>query len=170
MHRAAAFGNAEDIRNLTSLHAPFTLRTKNLSWTPIFVAAQFGNMSTFNELKKHYPDLPNLTDVRQWTLLHIAVNAKRIELVQLLVSMGADPHACSRATKFLVPDDLVDVSVKPGDIATLRGTEVFGAYVESLRAQGYNFEVTVNRFDEQNEIFWPSLEKLELELELAVSD
>jgi len=121
MHRAAAFGNAEDIRNLISLHAPFTLRTRNLSWTPIFVAAQFGNLATFNELKKHYPDLLSLTDVRQWTLLHIAINAKPIELIQLLVSRGADPHSCSRATKFLVPDDLKEVSVKPGDIATLRG-------------------------------------------------
>jgi ankyrin repeat protein len=164
MHRAAAFGNAEDIRNLISLHAPFTLRTKNLSWAPIFVAAQFGNMSTFNELKKHYPDLLSLADVRQWTLLHIAVNAKHIELIQLLVSMGADPHACSRATKFLVPDDLMEVSVKPGDIATLRGNEVFGTYVESLSAKGYTFEVTGNGFEEQNEIFWPSLEKIELEL------
>jgi ankyrin repeat protein len=164
MHRAAAYSNAEDIRNLISLHAPFTLRTRNLSWTPIFVAAQFGNLSTFNELKKHYPDLLSLTDVRQWTLLHIAVNAKHIELIQLLISMGADPHACSHATKYLVSDDLKEVAVKPGDIAALRGKEVFGAYVASLRAQGYKFEVTGNGFEEQNEIFWPSLEKLELEL------
>jgi ankyrin repeat protein len=167
MHRAAAYGNAEDIRNLISLHAPFTLRTKNLSWTPIFVAAQFGNMSTFNELKKHYPDLLSLTDVRQWTLLHIAVNAKRIEFIQLLIAMGADPHACSRATKFLVPKDLEEVSVKPGDIATLRGKEVFGAYVESLRAQGYNIEVAGNGSEEQSEIFWPSLEKFELDLAIT---
>jgi len=37
-----------------------------------------------------------------------------------------------------------------------------------LRAQGYNIEVTGNEFEEQSEIFWPSLEKLEPELDVSI--
>jgi ankyrin repeat protein len=121
-------------------------------------------MQTFNELRKYHSDLLDMKDIRGWTLLHVAVNAKRIELLQLLISIGADPHAYSRATRFLVPDDLKEVAVKPGDIATLRGKDVFDAYVGGLRMQGYEFEVTGNGSEEQMEIFWQSVENLELEL------
>jgi ankyrin repeat protein len=162
MHRAVAYGNAEDIKNLIDFQAPYTLRTSKLLWTPIFVAAQFGNMQTFNELRKHHPDLLDMKDIRGWTLLHVAVNAKRTELIRLLVSLGADPHACSRATKFLVPDDLKEVAVTPGDIAMLRGKGIFDAYVESLRMQGYELEVKGNEPEEEREVFWPSVEKMEI--------
>lgn len=82
-------------------------------------------------------------------------------------SLWRRPTRLQPATKFLVPDDLEEVSVKPGDIATIRGKEVFGVYVESLRAQGYNYEVTGNGSEEQNGIFWPSLEKFELDLAIT---
>jgi hypothetical protein len=36
-----------------------------------------------------------------------------------------------------------------------------------LRAQGYNIEVAGNGSEEQSEIFWPSLEKFELDLAIT---
>ena len=76
MHRATAYGNADDIKSLIKKHASLDLRTIKLSWTPIFVVVQFGNVSTFNMLRKYCPDFLFITDVRKWTLLHVAVNAK----------------------------------------------------------------------------------------------
>jgi len=51
-HRAAAFGTASDIILLSRLQAPLMLQTFKLSWPPIFCAVQFGNVETFQELKR----------------------------------------------------------------------------------------------------------------------
>jgi ankyrin repeat protein len=96
----------------------------------------FGNISTFNELRKHHLDFLTLKDVRLWSLLHVAVNAKRVEMIRLLIHLGANPHAQSLPGQFLVPEELKGLAVTPGDVAQLRGPEVFLAYTEALRAAG----------------------------------
>jgi ankyrin repeat protein len=161
MHRAAAFGHSGDIVALVNLHAPLDLMTIKASWPPIFCAVQFGNVSTFNELRKHHSDLLTMRDVREWTLLHVAVNAKQLEIIQLLISLGADPHARSLTTEFLVPDDIKGLSVTPGDIARLRGPLVLSTYTNALRANGHDLEVVADEIDNSDDIFWSALDKLE---------
>jgi ankyrin repeat protein len=158
MHRAAAFGCADDIVALVKLNAPLTLRTIKTSWAPIFCAVQFGNISTFNELRKHHPDLLILRDVRKWTLLHVAVNAERLEIIKLLISLGADPHSQTLSTEFLVPDDIKGLSVTPGDIARLRDPLVFSTYIDSLRENGHDLEVVTDEIYNAEDIFWPALD------------
>jgi ankyrin repeat protein len=135
--------------------------TIKASWPPIFCAVQFGNVSTFNELRKHHSDLLTMRDVREWTLLHVAVNAKQLEIIQLLISLGADPHARSLTTEFLVPDDIKGLSVTPGDIARLRGPLVLSTYTNALRANGHDLEVVVDEMDNSDDIFWPALDKID---------
>jgi ankyrin repeat protein len=135
------------------------LQTIKMSWMPIFCAVQFGNISTFKELSKHSPNYLTLQDIRHWTLLHLAVNAKRLELIALLIELGADPHARSLAIKCLVPDDLKGYSVTPGDIACLRGTEVLSIFVDALRRNGHELEVVRDPIENATEIFWPTTGK-----------
>jgi hypothetical protein len=52
-------------------------------------------------------------------LLNVAVDDGELEMIQLLISFGADPHARSNATKLFVPRDLERLSVAPGEIARL---------------------------------------------------
>jgi ankyrin repeat protein len=162
MHRAAAFGHADDVIALMKLRAPLALRTIKVSWPPIFCAVQFGNISTFNELRKHHPDLLVMRDVRKWTLLHVAVNAKRLEIIQLLISLGADPHAQSLATEFIVPEDIRGLSVTPGDIARLRGSLVLFTYISALKANGHDLEVVADEMNNVGEIFWPASDNVSL--------
>ncbi|KAG4440094.1 hypothetical protein IFR05_004437 [Cadophora sp. M221] len=124
VHRAAAYGRAEDIRLLLKLNASTTVQTVKVCWTPIFCAVNFGNILTFNELRRIHTDFLTLKDIRRWTLLHVAVNAKRVDMIDHLVALGADPHAGSLTTQFLVPGSLKGRSVTPGDIAILRGDKV----------------------------------------------
>jgi len=158
MHRAAAFGNAEDIKLLLKCQASTSSRTIKVSWMPIFCAVQFGNISTFNELRKVQPEYLDLRDIRKWSLLHLAVNAQRLDMLELLISLGADPHVRTLATEFLVPDDLKNQSLTPGDIAGLRGEDVLSRYVGALRRCGHDLEVTRDGVHNESDIFWPSAE------------
>ena len=158
MHGAGAFGCANDISSLVKVHASLKIQTIKLSWTPIFCAVQFGNISTFNELRKHQPNLLEMRDLRGWTLLHVAINAKHLEIMQILISLDADPHAQSYPTEFFVPEDLKSISVTPGDIARLRGPLVFSAYIAALKAAGHDFEVIKDDAEECEDLFWPALQ------------
>lgn len=160
IHRAAAYGHAEDIKLLLKLRADPKLQTIKVSWMPIFCAVQFGNISTFNELRKVHDDFLALRDIRNWTLLHLAVNAKRLEMMELLINLGADPHARTLATEFLVPDDLKAQSFTPGDIANLRGEDILSRYVGALRRCGYDLEIAKDIINNDLDIFWPSVEEV----------
>ena len=160
MHRAAAFGNAEDIQALLKLGGTPTLQTKNLAWMPIFCAVQFGNISTFSELSKEHPGFLHMRDIRQWTFLHIAVNARRLEMMKLLISLGSDPHARTMATKHFVPDDLKCLAVMPTQIARIRGDAVFDSYVKSLKKAGHSVDLVQSTEGELPDVFW-EVEELE---------
>ena len=157
VHRAAAYGTADDIATLKRMHASISLRTQCLLWTPIFCAVQFGNVATFLELANCQPSIWTARDVRGWTLLHVAVNAKHAEIVRLLIQGGADPHVQSAATKFFVPEDLKGLSVTPGDIARRRGSDDFFAYINALKETGYKFELVENEINDLPDVFWPAL-------------
>lgn len=162
MHRAAAYGNAGNVVALFKLHASSTLKTTKLLWAPIFCAVQFGNQSTFDELQKHHPDFLALKDVRHWSLLHVAVSAKRIEMIRLLMSLGADPHSRSLPKQYCVPEDLKGLAATPGDIAQLRGLEVLSAYSEALKAAGHQVDIVKDEADSEEDLFWPAPEAQEV--------
>jgi len=159
-HRAAAYGTAVDIRTLSTLHAPFMLQTFKLGWAPIFCAVSFGNAATFLDLSQLHSDFLLMADVRMWTLLHVAVNVKSIQLIRLLIDLGADPHARSMPTDYLVPEDLKNVAVTPGDIALLRGPEVLAAYLDALKVNGHKAELWVDDSSGEEDLFWPVTDDL----------
>lgn len=116
-------------------------------------------MSTFTELVKHQSGGTEATDARQWTLLHAAVNAKSINIMRLLLQLGADPHALSLPTTVYIPKDLRGLSLTPGDIARIRGPAVLRAYVDALAANGHEVHVVDNGNEEDTyDIFWPAVE------------
>lgn len=162
MHRAAVFGHTDDIKALVNLNTPIDLRTYKTCWTPIFCAAQYGNMATFNELRKYHPDLLAMRDIRHWALLHVAVNAKRLEIMELLISLGADPHAQTFSTEFFVPEDIKSFSVTAGDIARLRGLLVLSAYINALRVSGQEVDAVKDEIDDVEDLFWPALDEIDL--------
>lgn len=55
IHRAAAFGTAEDVRALSRMGASLEIRTHNLYWTPIFAAVCYNNIETLLEIIKIEP-------------------------------------------------------------------------------------------------------------------
>ena len=158
MHRAAAYGCAEDIKLLVKLGASTTIQTKKVCWAPLFCAVQFGNISTFEELRRMDPDFLSLRDVRRWTLLHVAVNAKQLDMISHLISLGADPHSKTLATEFCVSGDLRGRSVTPGDIAIARGEKVLATYVGALVNCGHDVQICQDI--RETDIFWPALESL----------
>jgi ankyrin repeat protein len=152
MHRVAAFGTADHIKSLISRKVSLDLRTTNLGWTPIFCAAQFNNLSTFTELIQYQPGLLAATDIRNWTLLHLAVNASSLDIMRVLIGLGADPHALSFPTAFYIPKDLSGLLLTPGDIARIRGPPIFTAYLDALAASGHEVHLV------NSDIFWPAFE------------
>ena len=159
MHRAAVFGNADHIKSLSLRNTSLHLSTSVLGWTPIFSAVHFGNSSTFMELIQQQPQFLYATDRRQWTLLHVAVNAKRLDIMATLIALGADPHAVSFPTTSFIAKDLSGLLLTPGDIARIRGPSVFTAYLDVLKANDYKIYVISNEKDEgELDLFWPATE------------
>lgn len=158
MHRAAHLGTGNQIRSLISRNVSLDIQTNVLRWTPIFCSVLGNNLSTFAELIQYEPRLLEATDVRNWTLLHVAVNSGSLDIMRLLIQLGADPHALSYPTKSFIPKDLRSLSLTPGDIAKMRGLSIFTAYVNALAAIGHEVCVAHNREDNTLDIFWPALE------------
>jgi len=101
-----------------------------------------------------------MTDVRMWTLLHVAVNIKSLQLIRLLIDLGADPHVRSMATDYLVPEELKNIAVTPGDIALLRGPEVRLAYLEALKVNGHTVELWYDDSNGKEYLFWAAMDDL----------
>ncbi|KAF8860338.1 ankyrin [Acephala macrosclerotiorum] len=158
LHRTAAYGTADQVKSLLARKASLTIRTKNLGWTPIFCAVHFNNLSTFMELITHQSNFLMAMDIRNWTLLHVAVNARRLDIMRLLIAYGADPHASTFPRRFFVPKDLRGRSLTPTEIAMARGTLVFQAYCDSLVENGYDLCVKEAE-DDTYDLFWPAFEE-----------
>jgi ankyrin repeat protein len=156
MHRAAAWGNADHVKSLLARGATLDARMSNLGWTPIFCAVQFNNLSTFSEIVQNQPGFLAATDARGWTLLHVAVNASRLEMIQLLIELGADPHALSFPTASYIPEGMRNLSLTPGDIANIRGSTVLAAYLGALAASGHEVHTVANEKGDTLDLFWPS--------------
>jgi ankyrin repeat protein len=151
-HRAAAFGNGEDMSSLIERGADIDLQTYELGWTPVFVAVHYRNISTFKRLTRYLnSDFVHSKDFRGWTLLHIAAEAGAPELVALLLKLGADPHRLSEiCDSSFILDDMRGIRLSPTDIARRLGRDKFLEYVKGLENGGLDFAVD---FDD---IFWPA--------------
>ena len=153
LHRAAAYGNAEDIDYLLRYGGDASIRTNAFFWPPIFVAATFGNLETFRVLANIYTgQLATDTDRVGWTLLHHSVYGRNIDIMSYLLQHGSCPHALTFPTTMLetsIPEDLRGVALTPGAIANWCGPETLAAYDVALRRQ--NYEVLV---DQDGDVFW----------------
>lgn len=73
--------------------------------------------------------------------------------MDLLITLGADPHTWSVATEFLVPKDLKGLSLTLGNIAAFRGPLVLSTYLDALKTSGHDVEVSIDENDGGDEIF-----------------
>jgi len=154
LHRAAAYGTGQDIDSLVKRGANLTLKTYQEQWTPIFVAVEFNNIDTFERLAFYSTrSFVQSTDVRGWTMLHIAAGLGNSELIVLLIIHGADPHALScpiaEQSNELVPENMRGSQLTPTDVAKYSGAETFSTYVYGLRSAGIDIS------SDPEDIFWP---------------
>ncbi|KAK3349045.1 ankyrin repeat-containing domain protein [Lasiosphaeria hispida] len=151
LHRVAAYGTSGDIQRLLRLGADPAMRTYKLLWTPVFAAAKLGNHDTFQALAAVSPErFIHASDVRGWTLLHVAVSSASFGIVEVLLAAGADPHRLSIPAAALLSNGLHGRCLAAADIVAHRGPGVLSAYRRALRSAGYDVDVDV---DEQGDIF-----------------
>ena len=155
LHRAAAHGTGQDVESLIKRGANLTLKTSQEDWMPIFAAVNFNNIDTFEKLVRYSP--PSCfqdTDVRGWTMLHIAAAKGNSELVTRLVSLGADPHVRSHSnnelSNELIPENMRGMRLTPAGVAKFSGEDKYRMYVYGLRNAGVDIS------SNSEEIFWPA--------------
>lgn len=156
MHRAAAFGTSHHIQSLITKGASPIIKTTNLGMTPIFVAVQFGNIKTFQELSKYQSDFLEATDIRGWTLLHLAVKCEQYDIMRILLEFGADPHALSSAVELHVPDDLKGLCFTPIQLANNCGTSALFKCLDIWNVNGYDITLSYDTSEIDLDVFWPA--------------
>ncbi|KAE8444702.1 hypothetical protein EG329_014360 [Mollisiaceae sp. DMI_Dod_QoI] len=155
MHRAAAFGTAEDIAALMKRGSSFRLPTL-LNWMPIRCSVRFENADTFLELVKHLqPSFVDEQDVRGWTLLHEAASMGSSRMLNLILRHGADPHIVSKATSYVVPEGLENRTVTAVDVAKNKGDDAYKIFIAELDKAGFDITIHKDSSSEQAEdVFW----------------
>lgn len=160
MHRAAAYGSADDIAGLVSIGCSVMLLT-NMKWMPIRCAVRFQNSGTFQELVKYLqPSFVDEQDLRGWTLLHEAASLGSSKMLDLILKHGADPAVVSFPTAHMVPDGLENRRLTPGDVARHEGEDHYRNYLEALNSAGFDDaaieEVKEDCSSDTEDIFWPA--------------
>ncbi|KAH8591096.1 ankyrin repeat-containing domain protein [Bisporella sp. PMI_857] len=119
LHRASAFGQGKDVRKLLHMGASLTIVSWPMRWPPIFCAVRYGNESTFNVLVECMTpwSLATMTDLRGWTLLHVAAQAGSEHIINELLKRGLRPDAKSIAHDKALPNELQFLELDPGDVA-----------------------------------------------------
>lgn len=126
LHRAAAFGNANDVRVLIRLGANPRRQVGLLNWSPLHLATLWRNNAVIEELVKPRCGLRiNQPDDRGWSPLHIAANigAKSKKTMRRLLELGADPDQLSKSNTSCVPNALKNMRFTPGMAAKVRGPD-----------------------------------------------
>jgi hypothetical protein len=158
LHRAAAFGVAQDIISLSKINAPMETKTRGLLWTPIFCAVLFDNEATFHELRKLQVDYLSITDVRGWTVLHLAAYAGSLNVIGGLVALGADPQARSHATTLFVPEALKNRALTAYELAIYHGEATSQFYEKCVEMKYPETDVRESMVPDEKDIFWPAAE------------
>lgn len=138
LHRAAAFGTAEDVELLIRYGADPCICTEGLEWSPLYYSTWYSNDQTLQELlnSSQRPDV-NSSDVRGWTPLHLAAAHGVATILASLLEFGADPYRLSKPTDFHVPDALQGRKLTPLDVAKGAGQQQHDMYFKALRAAGF---------------------------------
>lgn len=159
LQRLAAYGIAIDVQNLIQLGASLQHLHMPFGWPAIFHAAYWGNLDTFIELLKHYPeDIIRTEDVRGWTLLHVAASAGREEIARLLLSIGANPRAVSRPSFEMMPESIQGLCCTPSEVAAAQGPERLQKFEDVLA----EFPFDEDDDEEGGSEFVDALEKMPL--------
>ncbi|KUJ21429.1 ankyrin [Mollisia scopiformis] len=118
LHRAAAFGKAEDVQMIRSMQGSPNIRTIELNWLPISCAAVHGNEPTFDTLLAD-ADLKsaNRKDTRGWNLLHLAARGGSPGILTKVLRLGIDPEERTARSKLNLPDALKAKELTARDIA-----------------------------------------------------
>ena len=153
LHRAAAYGTAEDVERLIRCGTPLNVETNVEKWSPIFFAVAHGNIHTFQQLATHYNgDHVKHIDNKGRTLLHLAASTGNSELIQMLIAHGSDPHARSYPIIETAPQSSWDMPGTPTDVAECAGPSALEAYIQGVRNGGVDID------QRTDDIFWPTEE------------
>ena len=159
MHRAAAFGSNNDIVALIDRGALPTITTQ-LGWTPIRCALRFNNTETFlalvGGLGQNFD--VDAKDLRGWTLLHEAASMGNLEMLSLVLQHGANPYTLTKATSWMVPENLKNQAVTPAGIAKRGGKNHYRTYIDSVKSVGLDITTQSDLIheDSDDDVFWPA--------------
>lgn len=142
LHRAAAFGTAEDVEVLIRYGAEPCICTEGLEWSPPYYSTFHSNELTLRELMSSSYGLDiNSSDVRGWTLLHVAAARGAANILASLLELGADPYRLTKSTSFHVPKALEGKILTPLDVAKGFGQKHHDVYVTALQAAGFKTDL-----------------------------
>lgn len=141
LHRAAAFGTAEDVKVLIQYGAEPYICTEIFGWSPLHYSTLFSNELTLRALmsSSHCLDI-NSSDVRGWTPLHVAAQCGSTTILASLLELGADPYQITKPTSFRVPKALRGKILTPLEVAKESGQEQLDFYVKAVRAAGFDID------------------------------
>ncbi len=139
LDRVAAVGTAREVRRLIELGAKPEKVAMPLRWMAIHQAVFYGNIETFEELRRHYEKVECLVDERGWTLLHIAASAGHEKVVERLLELGADPGARSyvmdkQELLDRMPQILHGRACNPQEVAAAQSPEREASFLKALEA------------------------------------
>jgi ankyrin repeat protein len=137
LHRAAAFGKADEVEALIRLGACPTTCALPLHWMAIHHAVYYGNFETFLVLinPKNGASLAS-PDARGWTLLHIAASAGHDDITRHLLSLGADRERLTLPYMSYMPEQLFNQVFTPAKAAAAQSEERYCRYMEALVSFG----------------------------------
>ncbi|OAP60815.1 hypothetical protein AYL99_05817 [Fonsecaea erecta] len=95
MHRAAIFADPADLQLLMDYGVDAFESLLEIAWKPLHIVAKYGNHENFSILFRAYEKrfgsaALELPDSRGWTPLHLASSNGHVELVRILLDLGAD--------------------------------------------------------------------------------
>jgi ankyrin repeat protein len=161
LHRASAFGTAEDVHYLLQLGAsPFT-EDSTLRWSAIHHAVEAGNWPTFSTLIPSYSNGTNdMVDARGWSLLHVAASVGSKEIIRSLLESGASPDSLSLPCWSRIEPSLYGRRCTPEDVAEGYGPEKHAIYLVVLKDFGVLKET--DEGIEEEETFWDAEELISI--------
>lgn len=133
LHRAAAFGTADDVRVMLQHGADTQVCTDSLAWNPLHYATLYGNESVICELlRPEYRLDVNSPDRRGWTPIHIAASLGMTTTLCVLLKLGANTHGLTKPTSLNVPTIFQGKELTPQEIAAGYGSENLDKYLQAL--------------------------------------
>jgi ankyrin repeat protein len=135
LHRAAMWGTAEDVQTLLQLGASPTLTDEQV-WTPAFCAASMNNVATLKRLAENIPhEFLHAVDFRGRTIFHVAIEAGGLEMMRLVLELGADPH---RVARIASQDRKTTYKMTLVEFAMMKGPQTYHTFIDALQLAGFD--------------------------------